>query len=166
MEKESKTMNNRTTVERKSEREMVVRRRFAAPAQTVFEAWTRPELLKQWWAPKSMGVPLASCELDARTGGRYRFEFGHDASKSMAFFGKYIDVVSNARLAWTNDESDGGAVSTLTFEEKDGKTVLVLHEIYPSKEALDASMAGMEDGMPETFAQLDELLVTLGAGRS
>jgi uncharacterized protein YndB with AHSA1/START domain len=161
-------MKSRTTVERKSERELVVTRTFNGPARIVFEAWTKPELLKRWWAPKSTGVPLLSCEADVRVGGRYRFEFGHDASKSMAFFGRYIEVTPHSRLVWTNDESDDGAVTTVTFEEKGGKTLLVLHELYPSKEALDGAIAGMEGGMPEQFEQLDELLVTLGAsvGRS
>jgi len=157
-------MNNRTTVERKSERELVVTRTFNGPARIVFEAWTKPALLKRWWAPKSMGVPLLSCEADVRVGGQYRFEFGHDASKTMAFFGRYIEVIPHARLVWTNEESDDGAVSTLTFEEKDGKTLLTLSELYPSKEALDRSFEGMEGGMPEQFEQLDELLVTLGEG--
>ncbi len=167
-ESEPTPMKNRTTVERKSERELVVTRTFNGPARIVFEAWTKPELLKRWWAPKSTGVSLLSCEADVRVGGRYRFEFGHEASKSMAFFGKYIEVIPNSRLVWTNEESDEGAVTTVTFEEKDGKTLLVLHELYPSKEALDASIAGMPGGMQETFAQLDELLDTLGAsvGRS
>ena len=151
-----------TRVERKSDRELVITRTFNAPARLVFEAWTTPALLKRWWAPKSSGVSLLSCEADVRVGGRYRFEFGHEGAKPMmAFFGKYLEVVPNARLVWTNEESDGGAVSTLTFEEKAGQTVLVLHELYPSKEALDAGVEGMEGGMPETFAQLDELLVTL-----
>ncbi|TIT76867.1 MAG: ATPase, partial [Mesorhizobium sp.] len=123
-----------------------------------------PELFKRWWAPKSAGVPLLSCEMDVRVGGRYRVEFGHDASESMAFVGKYIDVIPNSRLVWTNEESDDGAVTTVTFEERGDKTLLVLHELYPSKEALDEAIAGMEGGMPEQFEQLDELLVTLGAG--
>jgi uncharacterized protein YndB with AHSA1/START domain len=167
-ESEPTTMNNRTTVERKSERELVITRTFNGPARIVFEAWTKPELLKRWWAPKSTGVPLLSCEADVRVGGRYRFEFGHDASKTMAFFGKYIEVTPHSRLVWTNEESDDGAVTTVTFEEKGDKTLLVLHELYPSKEALDEAIAGMEGGMPEQFEQLDELLVTLGAsvGRS
>ena len=160
---ESTPMKNRTTVERKSERELVVTRTFDGPARIVFEAWTKPELFKRWWAPKSIGVPLLSCEMDVRVGGRYRLEFGHDASKSMAFFGKYIEVIPNSRLVWTNEESEDGAVTTVTFEEKGGKTLLVLHELYPSKEALDEAIAGMEGGMPEQFEQLDELLVTLGA---
>src|SRR5260370_1311182 len=162
-------MKNSTTVERKSERELVLTRTFNAPARMVFEAWTKPELLKRWWVPKSAGVSLLSCEADVRVGGRYRFEFGHEGSKSsMVFFGKYIEVIPNSRLVWTNEESDEGAVTTVTFEEKGGKTLLVMHELYPSKEALDGAIAGMEGGMPETFAQLDELLVTLGAsgGRS
>jgi len=157
-------MNSRTTVERKSERELVVTRTFNGPARIVFEAWTKPELFKRWWAPKSTGVPLLSCEMDVRVGGRYRVEFGHDASRSMgAFIGKYIEVTPHSRLVWTNEESDDGAVTTVTFEEKGDKTLLVLHELYPSKEALDDAIAGMEDGMPEQFEQLDELLVTLGA---
>jgi len=161
-------MKNRTTVERKSERELAVTRTFNGPARIVFEAWTTPMLLKRWWAPRSTGVSLLSCDVDVRVGGRYRFEFGHEGSKTMAFFGRYIEVTPHSRLVWTNDESDEGAVTTVTFEEKGGKTLLVMHELYPSKEALDAAIAGMEDGMLETFAQLDELLLTLGAsvGRS
>ena len=167
-ESEATPMKNRTTVERKSERELVVTRTFNGPARIVFEAWTKPELFRRWWAPKSTGVPLLSCEMDVRVGGGYRLEFGHEASKSMAFFGRYIEVTPHSRLVWTNDESEDAAVTTVTFEEKGGKTLLVLHELYPSKEALDGAIAGMEGGMPEQFAQLDELLVTLGAsvGRS
>ena len=165
-------MKNRTTVERKSERELVLTRTFNGPARIVFDAWTKPELLKRWWAPKSTGVSLLSCEADVRTGGRYRFEIGHGASKPMAFFGRYIEVTPHSRLVWTNEESEAGAVTTVTFEENAGQTLLVLHELYPSKEALDAAIAGMEGGMEcgmdETFGQLDELLIMLGAspGRS
>ena len=159
-------MKNRTTVERKSERELVTTRTFNGPARIVFEAWTKPELFRRWWAPKSSGTSLLSCEMDVRVGGRYRIEFGQEASNSMAFFGRYIEVTPHSRLVWTNDESDDGAVTTVTFEERDGKTLLVLHERYPSKEALDAAIEGMEGGMPEQFEQLDELLVTLaGAAR-
>ena len=157
------SMKNRTTVERKSERELVVTRTFDGPARLVFEAWTTPEFLKRWWAPKSSGVSLLSCEADVRVGGRYRFEFGHEDSKPMVFFGRYIEVTPYSRLVWTNDESDDGAVTTVTFEEKGAKTLLVMYERYPSKAALDSAVAGMEGGMPEMFAQLDELLVTLGA---
>jgi len=161
-------MKTRTTVERKSERELVVTRTFNGPARIVFEAWTKPELLKRWWVPKSAGVSLLSCEADVRVGGRYRLEFGHEGSKPMAFFGRYIEVTPPSRLVWTNDESDDGAVTTVTFEEQGGKTLLVMHELYPSKEALDRAIAGMEGGMREMFEQLDELLVTLGpsVGRS
>ena len=165
-ESEPTPMKNRTTVERKSERELVVTRTFNGPARIVFEAWTKPELLKRWWAPKSTGVSLLSCEADARVGGRYRFEFGHETSKAMAFFGRYVEVTPHSRLVWTNEESDDGAVTTVTFEEKGGKTLLVMHDLYPSKEALDAMVSGMEGGTRETFEQLDELLVTLGASVS
>jgi uncharacterized protein YndB with AHSA1/START domain len=159
---------NHTAVERKSERELVITRTFNGPARIVFEAWTKPELLKLWWAPRSVGVVLLSCEADVRVGGRYRFEIGREGSKPMAFFGQYLEVAPHARLVWTNEESDDGAVTTVTFEDKGGKTLLTMHELYPSKEALDAAIAGMEGGMSETFAQLEELLVTLGAsmGRS
>ncbi len=162
-------MKNRTTVERKSERELVVTRTFDAPARIVFEAWTRPELFKQWWVPKSMGMFLRSCEMDVRAGGRYRLVFGHDASNPAEFFGRYIEVTPHSRLVWTNDEGgDDGPVTTVTFEEKGGKTLLVMHELYPSKEALDAAGTGAADATGETFEQLDELLATLGAnsGRS
>lgn len=162
---ETAPMKNRARVERKSDRELVVTRTFDAPARIVYEAWTRPELFKRWWVPKSMGVPLLSCEMDARAGGSYRLEFGHDASDAMAFFGKYLEATPPSRLVWTNEEADDGPVTTATFEEKDGKTLLVLSELYPSKEALDKAHSGMADGMPEQFAQLDELLVTLGASR-
>jgi uncharacterized protein YndB with AHSA1/START domain len=163
-ESEATPMKNRTTVERKSDRELVVTRTFNAPARIVFEAWTKPELFKQWWVPKSMGMFLRSCEMDVRVGGRYRLVFGHDASNPDEFFGRYIEVIPHSRLVWTNDEGgDGGPVTTVTFEEKGDKTLLVLHELYPSKEALDAAGTGAADAMPEQFEQLDELLVTLGA---
>jgi uncharacterized protein YndB with AHSA1/START domain len=162
MESKPTPMKNPTTVERTSERELVVRRTFNGPAHIVFQAWTKPELFMRWWAPKSMGVPMLSCEMDVRVGGGYRIAFGHDAASAMEFFGKYLDVIPNARLVWTNEESDDAAVTTVTFEEKDGKTLLVLHELYPSKEAFEAN-SGAEGGLPEQFEQLDELLLTLGA---
>ena len=160
-ESERTPMNNRTTAERTSDRELVVTRTFNAPARIVFEAWTRPELLKRWWAPKSSGVSFISCEADVRTGGTYRFVFRHPASdKPMEFFGKYIEVTPPARLVWTNEEGDeGGAVTTVTFEEKGGKTLIVMHELHDSKESLDAAL-GSYDAMPETFDQLEELVVT------
>ncbi len=153
-------VQNRTIVERKSDRELVVTRTFDAPARIVFEAWTKPELFMRWWAPKSMGVPLLSCEMDVRAEGKYRLEFGQDASSSFAFFGNYIEVTPGSRLVWTNDEDEGGAVTTVTFEEKGGKTLLIFHELYPSKEALDEACIGMEGAMPEQFQQLDELLAS------
>ncbi|WP_104666510.1 SRPBCC domain-containing protein [Ensifer adhaerens] len=155
--------DGRTAVERKSERELVVKRTFNGPLQLVFDAWTKPELFKLWWAPKSHGIPLLSCEMDVRTGGSYRIAFGHDAAQAMAFFGKYLDVSPPSRIVWTNDEGDDGAVTTVTFEESDGRTLLVLSELYPSKEALDEAFIGMEDVMPEQFEQLDELLLALDA---
>src|SRR5262245_29122260 len=158
---------NRTTWERKSDRELVVTRTFDAPARIVFEAWTKPELLKRWWAPKSFGVSFLSCEADVRTGGTYRFVFSHPASEQpMAFFGRYIEVTPHSRLVWTNDEGgEGGAITTVTFEDRGGETRVVMHDLYPSKEALDAAIASRSTGgCSETFEQLDDLFVTL-AGR-
>lgn len=157
-------MNSRTTVGRTSDRELVASRTVEAPARIVFEAWTRPELVMRWWAPKSFGISFLSCEIDARTGGSYRFVFGHPASdQPMAFFGRYIEVTPPSRLVWTNEEEDDGAVTTVTFEEKDGRTRVVVHDLYPSKEALDAAMAsGSTGAWPEQFEALDALLTTLG----
>ena len=169
-ESEHTPTKNRTTAEPKSERELVVTRTINGPARIVFEAFTKPELFKRWWVPKSFGLSLLSCELDVRVGGMYRLVFSHNGSEPMAFFGRYIEVTPHSRLVWTNDEGDdGGAVTTATFEEKGGKTVLVMHDLYPSKEALDAAIAsGSTCGMSETLDQLDELVVTQGAslGRS
>jgi uncharacterized protein YndB with AHSA1/START domain len=156
-------MTNPTTVERKSDREMVVTRTFDAPARIVFDAWTKPELFKRWWAPKSIGMNILSCEMDVRTGGKYRLIFGQDAASSWAFFGKYVEVIPNQRIVWTNEEIDDGAVTTVTFEEQGGQTLLTLSELFPSKEAFEAEH-GAEDALPEQFEQLDELLLTLDAG--
>ncbi len=156
-------MKNRTTVQRTSERELVVTRTVNGPARIVFEAWTKPELFEQWWVPKSMDMFLISCEVDVRVGGEYRLVFG----QGMEFFGSYLEVTPHSRLVWTNDEGgDDGPVTTVTFEEKGGKTLLVLHELYPSKEALDAAGTGAAEAMGETFDQLDELLATLGASEA
>ena len=161
---EPNTASNRTTVEPKSEREVVVTRTFDAPARIVFQAWTTPALFKRWWVPKSMPLSLLSYEADIRVGGGYRLVFDVDGTKTMAFFGKYLEVTPHSRIVWTNEESgEDGAVSTVTLEENGDKTLLVLHELYRSKKARDAAMAGSYDGMGETFEQLDEVLVTLGA---
>jgi uncharacterized protein YndB with AHSA1/START domain len=162
IESEPTPIKNRTTVERKSGRELVVTRTFDGPARLVWEAWTKPELFRQWWVPKSVGMSMLSCEMDVRVGGKYRLEFAHGDLQA-AFFGTYKEVAPHSRLVWTNEESDEGSVTTVTFEEKGGKTLLVMHELYPSKEALDAAGTGAADATVETFAQLDELLVTLGA---
>jgi uncharacterized protein YndB with AHSA1/START domain len=154
-------VKNRTTVERTSDREVVVTRTINGPARIVFAAFTKAELLKRWWVPKSMGMTLLSCEVEPRVGGKYRLVFDH-SPEPFAFFGTYVDVKPYSRLAWTNEEGgEGGSVTTVTFEEKGGKTLVVLHERYPSKEALEAA-GGAADAMYETFDQLDELLVALG----
>ena len=154
-------MKNPTTSERKSERELVVTRTFNAPARLVFEAWTKPELFKRWWAPKSFGLSMLSCEMDVRVGGQYKLVFRHASfPEPMPFFGRYIEVTPHSRLVWTNDEGEtGGTVTTVTFEERGGRTLLVMSDLYPSKDALDEAIAnGSCSGSGETFDQLEELL--------
>ena len=149
---------NVTNVERRSDREVVVTRSFNAPARLVFEAWSNPELFERWWVPKSMGMTLRSCEMDVRTGGTYRLNFG----EGMDFFGRYLEVTPPSHIVWTNDEGgENGSVTTVTLTENDGKTLVVVSEVYPSKEALDAAGTGAADVMHETFVQLDELLLEL-----
>jgi uncharacterized protein YndB with AHSA1/START domain len=155
-----RTSEARTNVERRSDRETVVTRTIRAPARLVFEAWTRPELFRQWWLPKSLGMTLLSCEMDVRVGGGYRLEIRHPAApEPMAFFGRYLEVAPHTRLVWTNDESgDAGPVTTVTFEEREGETRVVVHDLYPTREALDAAGTGAAEAMAETFAQLEALL--------
>ena len=156
----------RTAVERRSERELVVTRTVDGPASMVFEAWTKPELFKRWWAPKSFCVSLLSFEANVRKGGAYRLVMGHPSSEQpMAFFGRYIEVTSPSRLVWTNDEGgDGGAVTTVTFEDMQGATRVVVHELYSSKAALDeAVVSGSTSGWSEQFEQLDDLIISLDA---
>jgi len=153
-------------VERTSERELVVTRTINGPARLVFEAWTTPELFRRWWVPTSLGLTLLSYEADVRVGGGYRLVFSHPAApEPMAFFGTYLEVTPHSRLVWTNDEAgDAGQVTTVTLEERGGQTLLVVHDLYPSKEALDEAIAsGSTGALPEQFEQLDKLLVTLDA---
>ena len=160
---EATFVRNGATVERKSERELVISRTVRGPARIVFEAWTKPELLERWWTPKSFPIKLLSCEMEARVGGSYRLRFGYDGS-TFEFFGRYLEVTPHSRLVWTNDEGEGETITTVTFEETAGTTLLVVHDLYPSKEALDGAIAsGSTSGMPESLEQLDELVVSLGA---
>jgi uncharacterized protein YndB with AHSA1/START domain len=153
-------------VERKSDRELVVTRTINGPVRIVFDAWTKAELFQRWWTPKSFGLTLLSCEMDVRVGGKYRLVFSHPAApEPMAFFGRYLEVTPQARLVWTNEEGgEGGQVTTVTFEERAGKTVVVLHDLYSSKEALDDAIAsGSTSGMAETFDQLEALTLAQNA---
>ena len=158
-ESEATATKNCTAVERKSERELVVTRTVNGPARLVFEAWTKAELFRRWWVPKSYGLTLLSCEMDVRVGGQYRLVFNPQGS-TMEFFGTYREVTPYSRLVWTNEEGDGVTVTTVTFDENAGKTLLVVHDLYPSKEALASGSTG---AMPETLDQLEELLVSLGS---
>lgn len=154
--------DKKTIVTKASETEVVVTRTFDAPARLVFQAWSDPELFRQWWVPRSLGATLSSCEVDMRTGGTYRLAFGDDPATAMVFHGRYLEVVPDSRIVWSNDEGgeEATSITTVTLAERDGKTDLVLSERFPTKEAFDAG-AGAEDALPETFAQLDEVLATL-----
>jgi uncharacterized protein YndB with AHSA1/START domain len=157
-------MKNRTTVERASDREVVVTRIFDAPARIVFQAWTDPGLFRRWWLPRSMGMSMVSCHMDVRTGGHYRLAISRGDGPAMEFFGTYTEVEPHSRLAWTNEEGgEGGPLTTVTFTEEGGKTRVVLRELYPSKEALDAAGTGAADMLGEPFEQLDALLSGLTA---
>ena len=149
-----------TTSERISPRELMITRDFDAPARLIFAAWSQPDLLRRWWVPKSIGITLVSCEADVRTGGTYRFEFGHpDFDQPMAFFGRYLEVIPDARIVWTNEESPPGSVTTLTLTETNGLTRLVIRDLYPSQEVLDEAIAsGSTAGYDEQFEQLDLIL--------
>jgi uncharacterized protein YndB with AHSA1/START domain len=153
-----------TSVERTSDRELVVTRLFDAPAHLVYQAWTKPELFRRWWIPASFGMTLVSCEMDVRTGGGYRLMIRPPgADQAMAFFGRYLEVTPDARIVWTNDESGEGqgAVTTVTFEQTGDRTRVVLTDLYPSKEALDAALAdGSTGAFPEQFEHLAALLAT------
>ena len=161
---ESSGVGTTTTVERTSDREVRVTRFVNAPARLVFDAWAKPELFQRWWLPRSLGMSLLSCEMDVRTGGGYRLQIAHPAApEPMWFFGSYVEVVPHSRIVWTNEEGgDEGHVTTVTFEERDEATLVVVSEVYPSKAALDAAGTGAMEAMPEALAQLDELLPTLG----
>lgn len=154
---------NSTSVKRKGDRELVVTRMFDAPPSTVFKAWSQADLFRRWWVPKSApGISLVSCDMDVRTGGKYRLEFGAGGSDTMAFYGKYLEVVPDERIVWTNDEGEEGAITTVTFEDQNGKTLLTFHEAYPSKEALEEALQGSAAGLPEQLEQLDALLSSIG----
>lgn len=149
---------SRTKVERTSDLDLVVQRTFDAPAHLIFQAWSNPDLFRRWWVPKSAPVSLRTCEMDVRTGGTYRLEFGADEGPVHAFFGRYLEVVPDAKIVWTNEEETEGAVTTVTFEESDGKTLVTYHDHHASKESLDEAFVGMEGGIAEQFEQLAEML--------
>jgi uncharacterized protein YndB with AHSA1/START domain len=155
---------NPTSVERRGDRELVVTRTFNAPPSTVYRTWSQPELFQRWWMPKSVsGVALVSCDLDVRTGGKYRLGFGVGGSETMAFYGKYLEVVPNERIVWTNDEGEEGAITTVTFEDERGRTRVIFHEVYPTKEALEEALQGSAAALPEQLEQLDELICSKSA---
>lgn len=156
---------NRTSIERKGDRELIVTRTFDAPPRIVFKAWSQAELFKRWWMPKSApaGVSLVACDMDVRTDGKYRLEFSTGGPETMAFYGKYLEVVPDERIVWTNDEGEEGAITTVTFQDQGGKTLLTFHEAYPSSEALEEALQGSAAGLPEQLDQLDELLSSISA---
>lgn len=155
-------MKHLTNAERKSECELVSSRIINGPRHLVFEAWTNPELFKRWWVPKSAPITPESFEMDVRTGGTYRLVFSAGGQRA-EFFGKYLEVTQNSRLVWTNEEGgvDAATITTVTFEEVDGATLVSVHDRYPSKEALDEAIAtGSSGAMPEQLEQLEQLIVS------
>lgn len=153
----------RTGIERIGECELAITRRFDAPPHIVFRAWSEAALFRRWWVPQSVpGIQLVGCEIDMRTGGKYRLEFGTGGDETMAFYGKYLDVVPNERIVWTNDEGEEGAITTVTFTAVDGQTLLRFHELYPSKEALEEALEGSAAPLPEQFDQLAAVLAEAG----
>jgi uncharacterized protein YndB with AHSA1/START domain len=150
-----------THANRVSDTETRVERRFDAPVERVFEAWSKPQLFRQWWLPSSFGMTMVSCDMDVRTGGTYRLEIGHPSSDSpMAFHGRYLEVVPNEKIVWTNEEGgEGGQVTTVTFAPDGEGTRLTVSDKFPSKEALDAEIgSGAMEGMPEQLKQLEAFL--------
>ena len=155
---------DRTSVARRGDRELIVTRSFDAPPAMVFRAWSQPELFRRWWLPQSAtGVSLVGCDMDVRTGGTYRLEFSTGGPETMAFHGKYLEVVPNERIVWTNDEGEEGAVTTVTFEAQGDRTLLTFHEAYPTADALEEALQGSAAGFPEQLDQLEALLASEGA---
>lgn len=130
---------------------------FAAPPAQVYAGWTRPELFCRWWVPASFGVSLAECDMDVRAGGSYRLVFAAGDGGQNAFFGRYVEVVPDTRLVWTNDEAGGGAVTTIGFTAAGDGTRLDYSDEHPTAAARDEAL-GMGEAMREQFAQLDALL--------
>jgi len=151
------------SVERLGDREIAIMQIFDAPPSRVFRAWSQSELFQRWWVPKSVpGILLVSCDMDVSTGGKYRLEFAAGGSETMSFYGKYLEVIPNERIVWTNDEGEEGAVTTVTFGDQVGKTLLKFHEIYPSREAVEEALKGSAAALPEQLDQLDKLLSSTG----
>src|SRR5262249_32142953 len=151
-----------TTVERTSDREVVVTRTVNGPARIVFDAFTKAELLRRWWVPKSMGMNLLSCEVDARVGGKYRLVFEHKP-EPVAFFGTYTAVKPHPRLSWaTGEDGEGASATPLRCAETRGTTLLRRREADARWEALHAAGRGAQGGMGETLSKLQGLLPALG----
>jgi len=166
--KSSKPLNrtaNQTAMELTSDLEIVITRTFNGPPRIVFEAWTRPELVRRWWAPKALGVSVVSIDADVRVGGRYRYVLQRgDGGGEVAFSGTYREVAPPSRLVYTQafEPYPDEVIITITLTERDGQTDFVSHELWPSKEIRDMAMStGMEKGMRMTMDQLDELVASL-----
>lgn len=162
---------NQTTLELKGDREILITRTFNGPAHIVFEAWTRPEFVRRWWAPKSHKVSVVSCDAEVQVGGRYRYVLRLESGNEFAFSGRYIEVTPPSRLVYTEifepaaagaNPGDPEVIVTVTFDESDGRTHMTSHSLCPTKEVRDAIIeSGMEHGMRETMEQLEELIATL-----
>ena len=160
----SETNSKTLTVTLPSDLEIRMTRVFAAPRQRVFDAWTKPELLKQWFGRR--GDTLSVCKVDLRAGGAYRFVFQLREGGEMGMGGVYHEIAAPERLVNTEVFDDyaamGEGLNTMVLEERDGRTTVTITSRYPSKETRDAVIeSGMEGGASESFDRLAELLETL-----
>jgi uncharacterized protein YndB with AHSA1/START domain len=151
-----------------SDREIAMSREFDAPPNLVFEAWTKPELIRRWLGVRG-GWTFAVCEVDLRVGGKYRFVWRGPSGSEMGMGGVYREIVRPERLVATEKFDDpwyeGEALDTTTFVERGGKTTATTTVRYASREVRDAVLKSpMEHGMAESLDQLARLLASAPAG--
>ena len=145
---------------------IVTRRVVAAPRALVFDAFTKPEHLRRWMGPRALA--MVSCASDLRVGGAWRMVYRSPDGKELGFHGEFREIVRPERIVRTfvfEPFPDQEAVETFTLAEKDGKTTVTTLTVHKTLEGRDGHLAhGMETGMTEGYARLDELLVDLLSG--
>jgi uncharacterized protein YndB with AHSA1/START domain len=145
-------------VETPGDREVVVTRTFAAPRRLVFDAHTRPELIRRWQlGPPGWTMPI--CEIDFRVGGKYRYGWAHPTEGSFEMSGVYREIVAPERIVHTETYEQWESLCTLTLTEKGGRTLLRYSMVFPSREVRDTALGtGMTGGMEQSYARLDGML--------